>query len=49
MIKMLQAVIVSLLISLIAHKIVAIPELYFMFGGLDAFVMMFIFGLVRDR
>jgi len=46
---MLLALMVSLLISLMAHKVVAIPELYFMFGGLDAVVMMFIFGLVSDR
>jgi len=46
---MLLALMVSLLISLIAHKVVAIPDLYFIFGCLDAIVVMEILGLVRDR
>ena len=41
-IRFLLACIVSITISFIAHKVIAIPELYFIFGGLDAFVVMFI-------
>jgi len=43
MIRFLLALIVSVLISFLAHKVIAIQELYFVFGALDAFIVMLIF------
>jgi len=46
--RYLSAIIVSLVISFVAHKIIAIPELYFIIGAIDAFFVLAIFGNLKE-
>jgi len=41
-IKFLLATVFSIIFSFVAHKIIAIPELYFIFGAIDAAVVIII-------
>jgi hypothetical protein len=45
--RFLLACIGSIALSLIAHKIIEIPDLYFLFGVFDAVIVMFIMFDIR--